>query len=219
MKKAVWLVGILSFGCLVMGIDPVRAHEGHAQIEMNEDVDSQLQSAMGNIVNSYLIIRDKLAADSVEGIGVYAQKIVQQGKALEELHIEHLKLKDDTKEKYRLITETGKYAIQLSHGDIKAIRRLFAHLSHPIIKYVEKFGVPYNIKEKLHIYYCPMYQGYWLQESENVGNPFYGKEMLKCAEVVEGGQKKQEMLNKLYKIQEKSERHEEHEHGHEHHDE
>jgi hypothetical protein len=187
MKKSIWLCSIL-FGVwsiTVLETGLVRADEDH------------YQSAMGDIINSYLKIRNKLAADSLEGVAALAQKIIHQVQAVEKMHTKHPKHKHNVHKKYQLITEAGKHAAHLTHGDIKAVRQHFAGLSKPIIKYVEMFGQPHNIDGELFTYYCPMYPGYWVQESKDAANPFYGRKMLKCADLVEGAEKKQKMLHEL----------------------
>ena len=161
--------------------------------------DDPYHIAMGDIISSYLSIREKLAADSLDGVAKEAQKISQQAETMDKVHAEHPRHSKDIHEKYMLISEIGKYAAQLSHGDIAAVRRLFGNLSQTIIKYVAKFGQPANISGNLFTYYCPMYPGYWLQESQDAANPFYGKAMLKCAELVEGAKKKQKMLQDIEK--------------------
>jgi len=40
---------------------------------------------------------------------------------------------------------------------------------------------------ELYKQYCPMYDGgsNWISDSEEIANPFYGSQMLKCGETVE----------------------------------
>jgi hypothetical protein len=187
MKKAVLLISILFAGCLIMGTETSQAETDHYQL------------AMGNIINSYLKIRKRLAQDSLSGVATWTQEIIHHVRAAKKMHTEHPKHKQEVHEKYLLINEAGEHAAHLSHGSIKAVRQHFAELSKPIIKYVEKFGHPHNTSEKLFAYYCPMYPGYWLQESKDAANPLYGKTMLKCATLVEGAEKKQKMLHELGK--------------------
>jgi hypothetical protein len=185
MKKIVCLVSILFVGGLTMGSGIALAGKDH------------FQSAMGEIVNSYLKIRGELAADSLDGVAAEAQKIVKQAEMVEKMHAENPKHGQDMHKKYMLIAEAGKYAAHLTHGDIKTVRKHFADLSKPVITYVEKFGQPQNVSGELFAYYCPMYPGYWLQEDKDAANPLYGKAMLKCANLVEGDKKKQKMLHEL----------------------
>jgi hypothetical protein len=171
-------------------------------------VDDHYQTAMGNIINSYLIIRQKLAQDSLEGVAAEADKITRQGHAVEKLHSEHPKHSQEAHKKYGLIEEATKHAAHLSHGDIKAVRKHFAMLSQPVIKYVAEFGQPHNVSGELFNYHCSMYPGSWLQEHKNVGNPLYGKKMLKCGKLVEWPNKQQEMSQDMSKMK--------HDMGHEH---
>ncbi len=159
--------------------------------------EDHFQSAMGEIVNSYLKIRGELAADSLDGVAGEAQKIVKRAEMAEKMHAKHPKHGQDMHEKYMLINEAGEHAAHLTRGNIKTVRKHFADLSKPVINYVEKFGQPQNVSGELFTYYCPMYPGYWLHEDKDAANPLYGKAMLKCAKLVEGDKKKQKMLHEL----------------------
>lgn len=66
---------------------------------------------------------------------------------------------------------------------IERKRENFIFLSQPLIKIVEAFGA----NQKLYVIFCPMANNnkgaYWLSNSEEIRNPFYGKAMLTCGEV------------------------------------
>ncbi len=147
--------------------------------------------AMGNIINSYLVIRQKLAQDSLEGIAAEAEKITQQCQMMEKMHGEHPKRLPEAHKKYEMIKETAGHAAQLTQGDIKTARKHFVGLGRPVIKYVAEFGQPNNVSGELFNYHCPMYPGNWLQEDQNMGNPMYGKRMPKCGKLVKWSDKKQ----------------------------
>lgn len=70
-------------------------------------------------------------------------------------------------------------------SDIKKQRTHFAPLSLAFLNLTETFGLT---KDKVYKEYCPMAfdnkGGYWLSESEEIRNPYYGKAMLTCGEVI-----------------------------------
>jgi Cu(I)/Ag(I) efflux system membrane fusion protein len=63
---------------------------------------------------------------------------------------------------------------------IEEIRTGFGKISSSMIALAEQkvFG-----SEKLYVMYCPMKKVTWLDDSDAVKNPFYGKAMLTCGEV------------------------------------
>ncbi|WP_347243496.1 efflux RND transporter periplasmic adaptor subunit [Thermogutta sp.] len=71
--------------------------------------------------------------------------------------------------------------------DMEVLRSAFRHLSQSLIEAVKQFGHAHE--KPLVVVYCPMAfsnQGAeWLQEGEEVANPYFGSRMLRCGEVKE----------------------------------
>ena len=69
--------------------------------------------------------------------------------------------------------------------DIEILRSAFGQLSQSLIEAVEKFGHAHE--RPLVIVFCPMAfsnrGAEWLQEGEEVANPYFGDRMLRCGEV------------------------------------
>jgi len=136
---------------------------------------------MGEVINSYLKIRSQLASDSLGGIKDEGRKIAEAAKAIQNII-------DNSSHDHKLhqfhsqvdLQALGKHTQMLHGRDIKAVRKHFKLLSEPVRKYVELFGKPENVRGELYVYQCTMYPGSWLQEDKNIGNPYYGKKMLKC---------------------------------------
>ena len=78
--------------------------------------------------------------------------------------------------------------------DIASARTHFSSLSTQVIKLTETYKIT---KAVVYQYYCPMSfnnkGGYWLSETEDIQNPYFGASMLTCGEV------KQTYLNSLPK--------------------
>ena len=81
-----------------------------------------------------------------------------------------------------------------SAKDISAARTHFSSLSSSIIQLAETYQLPQKV---VYQDYCPMAfnnkGGYWLSETEDIQNPYFGASMLTCGEV------KQTYLNSLPK--------------------
>ena len=186
-----FLLTVLFFG-LLAGSTVVSAHQGHSGGSQQVS-DALWQEKMGRIINNYLKIRASLAADSLEGVDKLARDIFQLAGEIQEIidhyaHSAHL---------HKFHTQIDTHAIsrcadRLQWGQIEQVRKDFKLLSEQIKKYLQLFGRPDNVPGKVYIYQCSMYPGYWLQESKEVGNPYYGKKMLKCGNLVSEDGDKQE---------------------------
>jgi Cu(I)/Ag(I) efflux system membrane fusion protein len=86
-----------------------------------------------------------------------------------------------TKELMAALNETGKDA------DIAALRTSFERVSKSVIETERLFG--HARGTTFYLTFCPMafdFKGaYWMQDHEQIDNPFFGKKMLRCGEVRE----------------------------------
>ncbi|MFO7525403.1 MAG: hypothetical protein R6W68_08115, partial [Ignavibacteriaceae bacterium] len=68
--------------------------------------------------------------------------------------------------------------------DLEEQRIHFKKLSDVIIETADNFGLKINM---VYVQFCPMAfddkGAYWLSESEEIFNPYFGDEMLTCGEV------------------------------------
>ncbi|NLT65114.1 MAG: DUF3347 domain-containing protein [Acidobacteria bacterium] len=132
---------------------------------------AQSSSTTGDrLLKQYLIIHESLASDSLKGIDAAAaeiRKISRQAAAA------------DQKNRSRLLALSD--AARLSSADLKSARNEFGELSEKLIAYWKAAEVkttpPYQI-------YCSMVKKNWLQMEKTPKNPYYGKEMSRCGEVV-----------------------------------
>jgi hypothetical protein len=139
-------------------------------------------STVDAIVDDYLKIKNALVKDDSE-------EAANAGKALlgafnnvnttlidTKLKKEYLEIADDAKENAEHIGDnSGKIVHQREH---------FAMLSKDINDLIKIFGT----NQKLYQDYCPMYDqgksGYWISETKDILNPYYGSEMLSCGGMV-----------------------------------
>jgi uncharacterized protein DUF3347 len=116
------------------------------------------------IVDPYLAIHDALATDSVEGIRQNAGQIATAATALGAPA-----MKIDTA------------AVQLAAADdLESARDRFGVLSDAIVTYAK--GLNLKMPEGVRTAYCPMASKPWLQKSDTLENPYYGKAMPTCGE-------------------------------------
>ena len=67
---------------------------------------------------------------------------------------------------------------------LDALRPLFRSASEIAIRLLEAAPPSPGVAAELTVIHCPMYPGDWMQRDTNVANPYYGKEMPACGEVV-----------------------------------
>lgn len=63
-------------------------------------------------------------------------------------------------------------------------RDRFKQVSEAVIELARVRPPSTRISEKLYVMHCPMAPGNWLQTSETLANPYYGRTMKQCGEVV-----------------------------------
>ncbi len=66
-------------------------------------------------------------------------------------------------------------------SDIEAQRQAFSKFNEAFYKSLEMFGLK---NETAYYQFCPMYNNgaYWISETEEIRNPYYGDKMLDCGE-------------------------------------
>ncbi|HEX9152559.1 MAG TPA: DUF3347 domain-containing protein [Flavobacterium sp.] len=134
------------------------------------------------IVSSYLKLKNALIKDDSEAAARTGKSIVA---TLNDANPNSLDAK--LIKKYNDIAADAKEQaahIGTSFGKIDHQREHFAMLSKDVNDLIKIFGT----KQKLYQDYCPMYaegkNGYWISETKEIRNPYYGSEMLNCGRMV-----------------------------------
>ena len=133
---------------------------------------------MQPILASYLKIQETLAADSFEGVRAAAQAIVKHAAKLDAKSV-----KGEHAKHYESIPAKLKEAATIlsKAGDIAAAREALKAVSKPMAMW-GTMSTPSGID----VVFCSMAKASWLQQQGAVRNPYYGKSMLACGEVVGG---------------------------------
>ncbi len=116
------------------------------------------------LLEPYFRIQTALTEDKIEGVKADAEQIGTHARTLGE----------PAAPMARAATELAAAA------DLNTAREAFGKLSDAVIAYSEATRVP--VGNNVHAMYCPMNKKSWLQKSEQVKNPYYGKAMLTCGE-------------------------------------
>ncbi len=83
----------------------------------------------------------------------------------------------------KLLEKLQVQAKELSTKTITEQRQQFQKLSETAIELLQAASPPATLSPKLFIAHCPMYPGSWIQNNEDILNPYYGAEMLHCGEI------------------------------------
>ena len=118
------------------------------------------------IVKTYLEVQAALAADRFEDVKGPARSLASQAAAL-------------GREGADLAKAATAFA---AAADIAAARTAFAPLSDAVIARV-KSDKSSDAASGLKLGYCPMVRQSWLQNGDQVRNPYYGTRMLTCGEL------------------------------------
>jgi len=167
-KLSVHTIFVLSVALLVGASFAGAADAGTASFD----------EAMHPILSHYLRIQQALAGDSTSGVQAAARSIAALAEKLDATsvtgeHAEHYKhLPMKFKKATMALSKTTK---------LEKTREAFKKLSMPLAMW-GTMSKPIGID----VVFCSMAKGSWLQKTGPVMNPYYGKSMLHCGEVVGG---------------------------------
>ena len=135
-------------------------------------------AAMQPVLEQYLSIQEALSGDTTKGVSDAAKKIITLSAKIDPATVtgEHA-------QHYRDIPKKLKAAAtdMTKQKTLKDMRRVFKELSKPMGMWATM-----SAPKGINVVYCSMYKGSWLQKGKLVANPYYGKNMLRCGEIVSG---------------------------------
>ena len=140
---------------------------------------SKTDAAFNQLLSAYYDVKNALATDKKD---VAAEKV----KTLS-AKVDAIPHKDLPATQHTLWMEQAKIikakATELTAGkDIKAQRKSFEGISYAMIKTVR--NIKFN-NATVYVQHCPMAKASWLNEKENIENPYYGSMMFDCGDISE----------------------------------
>lgn len=189
-------MGTGNTGEMEMNSEPVNSnmndHSGHQNMQMEDQdhsdhemdmkpVSAEFKSQLNAVLVEYLALKDALVESDNSGVSSAAKEIQSQLEKVEMSLVKgdmHLMWMDH-------LSELSKSTNELAEtNDLKVQRSEFLKLSETLIESVKTFGVTGVVYQQ----FCPMTDGgkggYWLSESEEIKNPYFGEQMLKCGETI-----------------------------------
>lgn len=144
-------------------------------------VPEKFKAQLTNLTKNYFDLKNNLVKSDFTKTRNNAEKVLQSIKSV------NMKLLDDKAhhvwmEQEKQIRNSTE---QISKAkDLEEQRIHFKKLSDVIIETADNFGIKINM---VYVQFCPMAfddkGAYWLSESEEIFNPYFGDEMLTCGEV------------------------------------
>ena len=123
------------------------------------------------ILDEYYKIQSSLAQDKNVGIDVAAKAIAH--------HTHGIQATDP--EVSDLVSAVQKAAHRIQGKELKEARSEFFNLSKPIMVFLNKY---YSGTKKNFRFFCGMAKKGWVQPDQDTRNPYYGKSMLTCGELI-----------------------------------
>jgi hypothetical protein len=138
----------------------------------------KVDNAMAPVLVSYLKIQTALASDSMAGVPEAAHTIAAASakvdlQGMPEKSVPHYE------EMLAAIAKASEALAAATH--LEEARARFKDLSQPMAMW-GTMSKPAGVN----VMYCSMAKAKWLQDEGPVRNPYYGKSMLSCGEVVHG---------------------------------
>ncbi len=153
---------------------PAVAHDGHGE-------DSG--TAFASVWHHYEALWRSLAADSTGDLAEHAEGIREAADRITaDFSLEAAGLVKDAGagEAEAFFSDIAKTALYLgSTSDLDTAREAFYEISKKMVRLNEL-----QSGERLKIVYCAMAKKSWLQRGEEIVNPYYGKSMTGCGEIV-----------------------------------
>jgi membrane fusion protein, copper/silver efflux system len=161
-------------------------HSKHEASEMEVDiieVEVEFKKQLQGVYDSYSLLVDAFVTSDVDKVKKGA-KIVNS--SLQKVDMNLLKGEAHmTWMKYLKVLESELATISTS-SNISSQRLSFSELNDALYASVKAFGLHHGM---IYYQYCPMANGdkgaYWFSNIEEIENPYFGDEMLKCGETKE----------------------------------
>ncbi len=164
-------------------------HEGHnmgtdnSKVWQNEkkQASSAFQSQLNNVVQEYLEVKDALVQSDKSKVSKSSNNMMRALNNVDmtlvkgEMHSRWMELLGGIESSVNELRKAQ---------NIENQRAAFLALSPILIESVKTFGLPGVIYQQ----FCPMTDdgkgGYWLSESEEIANPYFGDQMHNCGETI-----------------------------------
>jgi Cu(I)/Ag(I) efflux system membrane fusion protein len=152
-------------------------------VQSSDEISPEFRHQLGKVVAGYLAVQKALAADQADQAVQEAKKALDAVGAVDMTLVSGQDHMDWMKHEAALKRVLSR---MVEAKEIEAIRKEFAEMSEQMMATVKQFKAS---SVTLYQFKCPMAfdnQGAtWLQANEETANPYFGKMMLRCGDVIE----------------------------------
>ena len=169
-----------------MATSEVEDHSQHETVEMETEtieVSMEFKKQLQEVYDSYSKMKDAFVSSDAEEVKKSAEQVifslqrVDMGLLTGEAHMTWMKYLEVLESEITTISTTSNITVQ---------RIAFAEFNDALYASVKAFGLHHGM---IYYQYCPMANGdvgaYWLSNIEEINNPYFGDEMLRCGETRE----------------------------------
>ncbi|MCB9557988.1 MAG: DUF3347 domain-containing protein [Deltaproteobacteria bacterium] len=139
---------------------------------------ARFDKAMQPVLTKYLAIQSALASDSTASVANHAKQISLLAKKISAKGLKGEHAKQYAQLPQKLVAAAATLA---KAKDVAAMRESFKALSRPMALWAT-LSKPSDVN----VVFCSMAKASWLQRDKAVRNPYYGKKMLACGEIISG---------------------------------
>ena len=137
------------------------------------------KSEFNKTLQAYFEIKNALATDNVDLAATGAKTLEAR---LKTFPVKTLTAVQQVEWKKRAIELQKALSALAVDKELAAQRKSFGNVSYAMIKLTKSIHLNNN---DVYVQYCPMVKKSWLNEVEDVQNPFYGSKMYDCGEVTD----------------------------------
>lgn len=173
-------------GMDMSGGDKSMSADEHAAMNMAAKAsatDPAFKAQLSKVFNSYIKMKNAFVESNAANVSKEASGVEN---ALQDVKMELLKGDAHMAWMDQLKTLNGELKSIIGSSDIAAQRLAFAKFNDAFYKSLKSFGLD---NDTAYYQYCPMANGekgaYWLSETKEIRNPYFGEDMLGCGETRE----------------------------------
>lgn len=147
------------------------------------EVPDKFRQQITVVADAYFKVKNALVNDDINQAKTAAENLIKSISA-----VDMTLLKGPAHERWmNILTPLMSHTRTMQHAkNIEDMRTQFSGVSEMIIEMTETFGL---LKPEVYKEYCPMAfnnkGGYWLSETDEILNPYFGASMLHCGEITE----------------------------------
>lgn len=137
------------------------------------------QLGLGKVYAGYLNLQRALANDDLQKARIASDSLVGALKGIHSTGLEKAAKSHWDSSATRMLKVLHPMT---AAKNIDTLRSRFGDLAPLVVEAIEKFGM--KPAAPAYLFHCPMAKADWLQKDKVIANPFYGKSMPECGELV-----------------------------------